>query len=226
MTYGVLQRNCGLSAAIFIATFCFSVITAFSATYAQSTAGTAISSGFVVDGFRSAKFGMNNADVLAAIKSDFGASGADVIASQNVAERTKILSVIVPEVLPEGGTAQVSYIFGYKSKKLIQVGVSWSKSTDPKITSEILSADGEVLRSHFLSEGFEPETIKTGLVLDAGVILFRGSDKQGRTALLILQGSFKDDGTNGKKLEPKGLALLYSVNPNSPDVFKVDVGSF
>src|SRR5690606_23540966 len=62
----------------------------------------------VVDGFRSAKFGMTQDDVLEAIEADFDLSGDAVVAGENRAERTRLLTVMVPELLPEGGTAQVS----------------------------------------------------------------------------------------------------------------------
>ncbi len=34
-----------------------------------------------------------------------------------------MLLVKVPDLLPGGGTAEISYVFGYQSKKLIQVSV-------------------------------------------------------------------------------------------------------
>src|SRR5690606_32650962 len=65
----------------------------------------------VVDGFRSAKFGMTEAEVRDAISTDFGISGDDVIEGENTAERTRLLTVSVPDLLPEGGVAQVAYVF-------------------------------------------------------------------------------------------------------------------
>jgi hypothetical protein len=60
-----------------------------------ATPGTA-----VVDGFRSAKFGMSDTQVKAAITKDFGIK-ADAISEQpNPAERTTVLAVKVPDLLP------------------------------------------------------------------------------------------------------------------------------
>jgi len=180
-----------------------------------------------VTGFRSAHFGMTEAEVKAAIGKDFGVKADAIQAGTNAAERTQLLSVPVPDLLPGGGTAVVSYVFGYKTKALIQVGVSWSAATDPSITDAELYADGEVLRSHFATAGYKPDTVKTGLVLPNGLLLFRGEDADGHATILILQGTFKDTGNGGQKtLKPVSLALLYAADPQSPDVFKVAPGQF
>jgi len=196
-----------------------------------ATATPDLSSGDVtpasVGGFRSAQFGMSPAEVKAAIIKDFSVEADAIASGENAAERTQLLSVAVPDLLPGGGTAQVSYVFGYKSKTLIQVGVSWSAATDSTITEAELYADGDVLRSHFAAAGYKPDTIKTGLVLQNGLLLFRGEDADGHATILILQGQFKDaaDGKQ-KTLTPTSLALLYSASPQNPDVFKLAPGQF
>ncbi|RTM13218.1 MAG: hypothetical protein EKK33_12580, partial [Bradyrhizobiaceae bacterium] len=83
-----------------------------------------------IDGFRSAKFGMSEADVRAAMAKDFNAKSEAIKAQDNAAELTHSILLSVPELLPNGGTAELSYVFGYKSKSLIQVGAVWSKGTD------------------------------------------------------------------------------------------------
>lgn len=179
-----------------------------------------------VEGFRSARFGMTEDDVRKAIVKDFGIKPDAIKPGENPAERTQLLTVLVPDLLPDGGTAQVSYVFGYKSKALIQVGASWSRATDDKITEAELYADGDILRQHFLTAGYKPDTIKTGLVLQNGILLFRGEDEAGRATILLLQGQFAD-GADGKRvLTPSSLALLYSADPAHPDVFKLAPGQF
>ena len=180
-----------------------------------------------VDGFRSAKFGMSVDEVKAAIVKDFGVKPTAISTGQNTAERTAVLGVSVPDLLQDGGTAQVSYVFGYKSKTLIQVGISWSQATDPTMTPAKLYADGDALRAHFVTEGYKPDTVKTGLVLPNGLLLFRGEDEAGHATILILQGSFKADAASKQQvLTPTSLALLYSANPQNPDVFKISPGQF
>jgi hypothetical protein len=180
----------------------------------------------VVEGFRSAKFGMTQAEVKAAIVKDFGVKADAITAGVNPAERTQLLSVKVPDLLPGGGTAQVSYVFGYKTKQLIQVGISWSKATDPEMNEAELYANGDVLRTNFLSAGYQPDSVRTGLVMQNGILLFRGQDKDGHATILLLQGEFAN-GEGGKRtLTPTSLALLYAADPDHPEVFKLAPGQF
>ena len=179
-----------------------------------------------VTGFRTATFGMDEAAVFTAISNDFGIAKEGVKETENTVERTRLLTVSVPDLLEGGGVAQVSYIFGYKSKTLIQVGASWNMTTDPEMTDKLLVANGDVLTSHFLADGFDPASVTAGTAVGNGILLFRGGDADGHTAILLLQGSFEQD-TNGQNaLKPTGLALLYSVNPDAPDIFRIKDGNF
>lgn len=179
-----------------------------------------------VDGFRSAKFGMTEAEVKAAVAKDFKV-GADAIREQpNAGERTKALVVKVPDLLPGGGAAEVSYVFGYQSKKLIQVSASWSKATDEKMTPEQLFSNSSVLRSHFMSEGFKPESIATNMPINNGLLMFRGSDAKDRTAILLLQGTFAQGENNQRILTPGSLMLFYIADAKTPDIYRLPPGSF
>ncbi len=179
-----------------------------------------------VDGFRSAKFGMSQDEVRRAIKTDFDLEGEAVTFSENPVERTDVLSVTVPDLLDDGGVAEISYVFGYKSAALIQAGISWSAASDPALDPVRLYANGEVLRRHFLAQGFVPETIQTSTVLDSGVLLFRGEDAQGRATILLLQGNFSDNADGEQALIPESLTLLYADNADQPDVFEVQLDQF
>ncbi len=138
-------------------------------------------------GFRSALFGMSETEVRAAIAKDFGAT-TQIKSSQNGAEHTAVLTISAPDVLPEGGAAEVSYVLGYKTKKLIQVGVSWSSATDDKLTPERLVSNADTLRAYFMSAGYKPDTIAENAAVANGVLMFRGSDAAGRTTILLLHG--------------------------------------
>lgn len=179
-----------------------------------------------VGGFRSAKYGMDEAAVRAAIKSDFGLDKDQILAGENAVERTKLLTVAVPDLIPGGGTAQVSYVFGYTSNLLIQVGATWSAKTDPKLTQKMLYDNGDLLRSHFIAEAYQPDSVKTNVALPNGILLFRAADAQNHATLLLLQGSFTTTEDGRKTLNPASLDLLYSANPDNPDIFKLATGSF
>ena len=180
----------------------------------------------IVEGFRSAKFGMNEADVRAAIARDFGAKPDAIKSQDNPAELTRSVLLTVPDLLPNGGTAEVSYVFGYKSKSLIQVGTVWSKTTDPALTPERLFSNANILRAHFLGEGFKPDSIAVNTPVNGGVLMFRGSDAKDRSVILLLQGTFEAKENNQRILTPTGLLLFYVADTKSPDVFKLPPGQF
>jgi hypothetical protein len=178
-----------------------------------------------VKGFRSAMFGATEAEVRAAAIKDFGVAADAIRSSQNLAEHTQVLTVRAPDLLAEGGTADVAYSFGYKSKKLFQVGVTWSKQTDEKLTPERLLQNGESLRIYFQGAGYVPDSIVANVAVKDGVLLFRGAYSEGHTTILLLQGA-----TTGEKaarqFSPSALVLLYVSDAKNPDVFRVPVGKF
>jgi len=169
---------------------------------------------------------MNEADVRRAIEKDFKVKPDAIQSEDNKAEQTRVLIVPAADVLPGGGTASISYVFGFKSKTLIQVGLSWSKATDDKMTPEQLFSNANVLRSHFISAGYKPDTISTNMPINGGILMFRGSDAQERTTMLILQGTFSQGENNQKLLTPTALLLFYIADAKSPDVYRLPPGSF
>jgi hypothetical protein len=179
-----------------------------------------------VNGFRSAKFGMNETEVRAAIAKDLGVKADAIRAETNNSEQTRVLLVKAPDVLPGGGVAEVSYVFGYKSKTLIQVGATWSKATDEKMTPDQLFSNSTVLRAHFVSAGYKPDTIATNMPIAGGILMFRGSDAKDRTTMLILQGTLAKDDKEQNVLTPTGLVLFYVADAKTPDVYRLAPGSF
>jgi hypothetical protein len=179
-----------------------------------------------IDGFRSAKFGMNEADVRAAMTKDFNAKSDAIKVQDNASELTRSILFSVPELLPNGGTAELSYVFGYKSKSLIQIGAVWSKGTDAAITAEKLFSNANILRAHFLSEGFKPDSIAVNMPVSGGIVMFRGSDAKDRSVILLLQGTFENKENNQRVLTPTSLLLFYVADAKSPDIFKLPPGQF
>lgn len=179
-----------------------------------------------IDGFRSAKFGMSEADVRAAMTKDFNAKLDAIRAQDNASELTHSLLLSAPELLPNGGTAELSYVFGYKSKSLIQVGAVWSKGTDTAMTPEKLFSNANILRAHFLSEGFKPDSIAVNMPVNGGIVMFRGSDAKDRSVILLLQGTFENKENNQRVLTPTSLLLFYVADAKSPDIFKLPPGQF
>ncbi len=194
-----------------------------------SGAPAAAQNAATVEGFRSARFQMTEEQVRKAIDTDF--KGAKIEKRADAAARTQILSIRVPDLIPDRGIAQINYTFGHKSHKLIQIDVIWNKSIDPKITSVSLTAVGANLRQTMIERGFKKEKTIVNATTDRPdvIIFFRGEDDEGRVAAIV--GRFKYDAKaeEGKRVkvdEPQSVVVSYILNAKTPDVFKLERGKF
>jgi hypothetical protein len=195
------------------------------ATPASSTA--AVSPGPAISGFRNAAFGMTQAQVKTVIEKTFKLPASAINAAENALQHTQVLSVQVPDLVPGGGTAAVSYVFGYQTHKLIEINIVWSAQIDPKITASVLYQNGESLQQYFAAEGFPPERSTGNVATPNGILLFRATDTSGNAVLLILSGAMsKDAKTDKSVLSPQALTLAYAADPLHPDVFQLAKGSF
>jgi hypothetical protein len=207
-----------------------------------------------VSGFRSARFGMSEAQVLEAIKADFNVDDKDAKRGANDQEKTKYIAIQVPNLVPDSGLALVTYIFGYRSHKLIQVNVVWGRTADRNQPGAELVTTGRLLQQYFVGQGFARDTLVVNRATKAGsIILFNGFDDKKRSVMLILDTvavPVKDDtppappakgkppakGTGGKagdkksppamQLVASGLRLSYIENVASPDIFRIQRGKF
>ncbi|MGH7094892.1 MAG: hypothetical protein ACREFB_15330, partial [Stellaceae bacterium] len=119
--------RCGVAGAIVL----LPGLVAGAAEPAASTAPAVALPTMQVTGFRDAHWGMTAAEVKAAIRKDFSIPPDKVQAEANASERTSVLSVTVPNLIEGAGKARVSYIFGFTTKKLIQVNALWGTPVDP-----------------------------------------------------------------------------------------------
>jgi hypothetical protein len=190
-------------------------------------AQTADTSGPAIDGFRNAKFGMSESQVKSAIETEFNTPASAITQTENELQHTAVLSVQVPNLVPGGGAAAVSYVFGYQSHKLIEVNILWSPQIDPKTTPQMLYQDGESLQQYFAGEGFPADRSTGNVATPNGVLLFRATDTTGNAVLLILSGTItKDQKVDKSVLSPTTLTLAYAADPLHPDVFQLAKGSF
>ena len=194
---------------------------------AASPAVTDTNPGPAIDGFRNAKFGMSQTQVRSAIESEFKIPASAIVQTENQLQHTAVLSVQIPNLVPSGGAAAVSYVFGYQSHKLIEVNILWSPEIDPNTTPAMLYQDGESLQQYFAGEGFPADRSTGNVTTPNGVLLFRATDTTGNAVLLILSGTITKNPKNGKSLlNPTTLTLAYAANPSHPDVFQLAKGSF
>jgi len=179
-----------------------------------------------IEGFRSAKFGMNERDVQKAIYQDFKINRKKVSRFEHPTEKTVSLGIDVNKLLPNSGPAKVFYILGHKSRRLIHVNVIWGKPAIPKPNAENVIATANQLRNHLAQKSYEKEGFALNAQLGEDIILvFQGLDKRGRAVKLLLVNP-KTDADPQKAGENISLTLSYIEKPGKPDVFRIKDGDF
>ncbi|MBV9826856.1 MAG: hypothetical protein JO001_14445 [Alphaproteobacteria bacterium] len=186
-----------------------------------------------IEGFRSAQWGMTEPQVKAAVQKDFNVAADKIRPEENLAERTTVLTVTVPDLLEGVGPGRVSYIFGFTSKKLIQVNVLWGTPVDPQAAPEKIVAAANQLRQLFLDSSYEPETIASNVRLnDGSVLVFEGADPDKHTTTLRLavaaasQQKGKPDKVTPDKVTEAVLSLSYIMDARNPDIYRLKKGQF
>jgi hypothetical protein len=230
-----LHRNLApVAAAAFIVTL--ALHDASAPALADTTAAPAVSApdgssaanpGPSITGFRNAEFGMTQEQVRKAIELEFKLPASAISQGMNTIQHTAVLNAQVPDLIPGGGVAHISYIFGFQSHKLMEINVVWSKAADPKTTAQQLYQNGESLQQYFAGEGFPPQRSTGNIITANGLLLFRATDPIGNAVLLILSGTVsKDQKSDKPTLDPAALTLVYATDPQHPDVFQLNKGSF
>jgi hypothetical protein len=187
-----------------------------------------------VEGFRTARWGMTEAQVKAAIQKDFNISVDKEQVEENPSERTSVLSVAVNDLLEGAGKARVSYILGYTTKKLIQVNIIWGTTIDPQAKPERIVAAANQLRTLFLNSGYDRETVASNIATaDGSITVFQGQDFDKHMTLLRLVSTPAPAPAPAKqrgKTESAGptvvLLLSYLLDARNPDVYRLKKGQF
>jgi hypothetical protein len=189
---------------------------------------------YEVTGFRDARFGMSEAEVRAVVTKSLGVKAADITSAANPVEGTNVVTARVASLDPVPGPAQVAFIFGYSSKKLIQVNVIWGddKAKDPTDSNALITA-GTRLERYFSTFAWRKDTTRAGIpVGDNTVVLFSGEDEKKGAVRLIVDGvkyQMQKEGTQTTSPEPKGppkLIINYIADRENPDIAKIDRGKF
>tara|TARA_Y100001936_G_C16080171_1_gene677177 strand:- start:15 stop:701 length:687 start_codon:yes stop_codon:yes gene_type:complete len=179
-----------------------------------------------IKGFRSAKFGMNEKDVLKAIAKDFKVSKNKILKKINPVEKTKRLEINVPKIMDLGGKTRIAYIFGFKSRKLIQINIIWGNEANKpgeKFDADSVIDAANFLRNHFMKKKYQKDRLAINSpVNDETMIVFRGKDKKGRMALLVLTTPKKQKDEDIKTARLKiMLKLSYMYDPENPDILSI-----
>lgn len=196
-----------------------------------------------VSGFRSARFGDDETAVRAAIVKDFGAKDDQIREAVSAVQKTKLLAVRVKNVVADSGVAEVVYIFGYASNRLMQVNVVWNSQFAADMKPAQIGVTANVLGNYFANQGFVPTSVTLNQKLPNGAVrVFDGRDKDNHLVTLIFREAVvkeaattqpddksKDAKAGKDKAKTKRIALLrlsYVENSNNPDVFKITEGNF
>jgi len=162
----------------------------------------------VIDGFRSAKFGMTEKQVLRAIVKDFKISNKKVERLVTSRHKTTALIIHTPKLTQVGGPADIVYFLGYKSKRLIQVNIDWGIKVSDNFNPQDLVPFSHVLRDHFLKKRYKKGYVVNARESDLRHVIFRGQDKKDRMILLVLEHNYS------KIEQPKTTRLILSYYEN------------
>lgn len=187
-----------------------------------TTATTATATLHQVSGFRSARFGMTEAEVRQVVERDFKDAAGDLQAVDNAVEQTRSLALPLPSLEPVGMPASVTYIFGAKTRQLIHVNVLWTSATDAgDAERNRIAAGGVQLADYFGKLAWKPQGTLSGVPFGAnGVVVFAGVDPNNAMVEVRLSGVALS-GKNGVTPPPPGptqLRVAYAATISRPDV--------
>ena len=178
-----------------------------------------------IDGFRSAEFGMKIEEVKKAIQQDFFIQDGKIDTVTHPTEQTQSLGITIKKLLPVSGKSRVVYVFGFQSKRLIQVNILVGHPADTDITPQQVVDSGNLLGNHFFKKRYQEDGLMAHARLnDGSVLIFRGKDQNGRMVLLRLSNP---QSTKNKDEKMKiSLTLSYIEKPLQPDAFQLKENDF
>src|SRR3981189_363785 len=189
---------------------------------------------YEVTGFRDARFGMTEPEVRTLVAKSLAVKPADLKTTSNPTEGTTLLTARADSLDPGPGPATITYIFGNKSKRLIQVNVAWGEDapSTPTDTNAILGA-GTRLERYFQGFSWRKDTTRVGIPLGENtVVLFAGEDEKKGAVRLVVDGikyQMNREGNQTTAPEPKKppkLIINYIADRENPDVAKIEPGKF
>jgi hypothetical protein len=131
-----------------------------------------------ITGFRSARFGMNEDEVRAAVARDFKDHATLLQSVRHPDARYSMLVLPLPALEPGPGAAGVTYLFDAAKHKLVQVNVLWSTGDKPADAERTrIVAAGVQLADYFRKLAWRPDAATMGVPLGTdGIVLFSGID--------------------------------------------------
>lgn len=192
-----------------------------------------------VEGFRSARFGQKENEVLAIAAKDLGIKENAFSRSKDESLKVSVLSAKLQRFAPLDASASVNYVFGHKCNCLMQVTVSWDLPDVKDVEGRKTAMRGVgALAGKFQSQKWgKDETIVNRLPGEAKegeestILFFRGQNKAGGAITLAGAPVKMEKGKNAEGLVAnvdnlKNVTLIYEKNALEPDVYRVDVSGF
>ena len=140
-------------------------------------------------------------------------------------ERTESLAIAVEKLLPNAVKSRVVYVFGYATKRLIQVNILLGHPVDTNATAQQIVDSGNILGNHFFKKRYQEDGLVAHARLnDGSILIFRGKDQKGRMVLLHLSNPQPND-KNNESLKMT-LSLSYIEKPGKPDAYQLGEGDF
>lgn len=183
-----------------------------------------------IGGYRSAHFGMTEAAVLGAIKTDFAISPGSVERSANAHEKTTNLTVTVMGLVEFTGSTEIIYIFGYRSKTLIQVNLLWRAPTGAKDAEQRLLRAARIMANRIALWGVSKvETAPDTVTSDGATLLFQGQGKDGMLALISMRVPREEQASYSASVTAEigyWLRVALIEDFDAPDIYKIEPGQF
>ena len=166
----------------------------------------------VINGFRSARFGMTEKEVLHAIATDFKISRHRVEKKALAAGKMTALIIHVRKTMDIGGPSDIVYILENKQKRLVGVNIDWGKSvTDNVVGKDILTA-ANLLRNNFVKKRYKKKLYAINKrINDTMMVVFRGYDEKNRSILLRLESPMAKSADQEQAGKHVSLFLSYTV---------------
>lgn len=181
-------------------------------------------------GYRSAHFGMTEAAVLDAIEADFAIPPGSVERSANALEKTANLTVTVIDLVEFTGAAEIVYIFGYQSKKLIQINLLWRAPAGANDAEQRLLRAARIMANRVSLWGISKfETAPDTVTSDGATLLFQGQGESGMIASISMSVPCEELAScSASETADDGFWLRVALieNVDVPDIYKIQPGQF
>ena len=182
-----------------------------------------------IEGYRSARFGMTEAEVLRAIEMDFGVDGGETRIVHPI-QKTSTLVIRADGLVSGAGATQVVYIFGYRSKQLIQVTLSWGHPLEATTDAAILVRAARAMMNRMALQGLPANTLTSDKIVDDGsIIVYHAKDANAHVIEMRMKGPGigpAADGDGGAEDETSWLRASFIQDIVTPDIYRIQPGDF